>query len=140
MFRRVRLSITRSFSLFTQSNGVCHTGLLTACEPARRFANFLLFHFNIGYTNASQCKVTRTLPVLYVFLFVGWDSISVKLPAPILIFEWICNILGMMIGRGNPKFPEEDLSQCESVQMNGQQIALGSNLDIRNERTNRLEL
>jgi len=45
-----------------------------------------------------------------------------------------------MIGRGKPKFPEKDLSQRESVQMNGQRNALGSNLDIRDERTNRLEL
>jgi hypothetical protein len=32
MFRTVPLSIVRSFSLYTQSNGICHTGLLTACE------------------------------------------------------------------------------------------------------------
>jgi len=31
MFRTVPLSIIRSFSL-THSNGICHTGLLTACE------------------------------------------------------------------------------------------------------------
>jgi hypothetical protein len=46
----------------------------------------------------------------------------------------------MMIGRENPKFPEKDLSQCESIQMNGQGNAVGSNLGIRDERTNRLEL
>jgi len=32
MFRTVPLSIIRSFSLYTYSNGICHTGLLTACE------------------------------------------------------------------------------------------------------------
>jgi len=32
MFRTVPLSIIRSFSLYTHSNGICHTGLLTACE------------------------------------------------------------------------------------------------------------
>jgi len=31
MFRTVPLSIIRSFSL-SHSNGICHTGLLTACE------------------------------------------------------------------------------------------------------------
>jgi len=32
MFRTVPLSIIRSISLHTHSNGVRHTGLLTACE------------------------------------------------------------------------------------------------------------
>jgi len=31
MFRTVPLSIIRLFSLYTR-NGICHTGLLTACE------------------------------------------------------------------------------------------------------------
>ena len=31
-FQPVSLSIIRSFSLHTHSNGICHTGLLTACE------------------------------------------------------------------------------------------------------------
>ena len=31
MFRTIPLSIIRSFSLYTQ-NGICHTGLLPACE------------------------------------------------------------------------------------------------------------
>ena len=45
MFRTVPLSIIRSFSLYTHSNGVCRTGLLTACEqekdgtdPARKLS------------------------------------------------------------------------------------------------------
>jgi len=33
MFRTVPLSIIRSVSLYTQQ-GICHTGLLTACEVA----------------------------------------------------------------------------------------------------------
>jgi hypothetical protein len=33
MFRTVPLSIFRSF-LYTHSKGICHTGLLTACEQA----------------------------------------------------------------------------------------------------------
>ena len=41
MFRTVPLSIIRSFSL-THSNGICHTGLLIACEqdqePARKLS------------------------------------------------------------------------------------------------------
>jgi len=32
MFRTVPLSIIRSFFHYTHSNGICHTGLLTACE------------------------------------------------------------------------------------------------------------
>jgi len=32
MFRAVPMSIIRSFSLHTHCNGICHTGLLTACE------------------------------------------------------------------------------------------------------------
>jgi len=32
MFQTVPLSIIRSFSLYTHSNGICHTGLLTVCE------------------------------------------------------------------------------------------------------------
>jgi len=32
MFQTVSLSIIRSFSLYTRSNAICHTGLLTACE------------------------------------------------------------------------------------------------------------
>ena len=32
MFRTVPLSIIRSFFHCTHSNGICHTGLLTACE------------------------------------------------------------------------------------------------------------
>jgi len=44
MFRTVPLSIIRSFSLL-HSNGICHTGLLTACEqdqdpdPARKLCD-----------------------------------------------------------------------------------------------------
>jgi len=33
MFRTVPLSIVRSFFYCTHNNGICHTGLLTACEP-----------------------------------------------------------------------------------------------------------
>ena len=32
MFRAVPLSIIRSQALCTHSSGICHTGLLTACE------------------------------------------------------------------------------------------------------------
>jgi hypothetical protein len=32
VFRTVPLSIIRSFLLYTHSNGISHTGLLTACE------------------------------------------------------------------------------------------------------------
>ena len=74
------------------------------------------------------------------FSWLGGTLYLLNFQPPILISEWICNIFGMMIGRGKPKFPEKDLSQRESVQMNGQRNALGSNLDIRDERTNRLEL
>lgn len=45
-----------------------------------------------------------------------------------------------MIVRGKPKFPEKDMSKGESVQVTGQGNALASNLDLRDERTNRLEL
>ena len=35
MFRTVLLSIIRSFFYCTHSDGICHTGLLTACEQFR---------------------------------------------------------------------------------------------------------
>ena len=35
MFRTVPLSIIRSFFYCTHSNGICHTGLLTACEQEK---------------------------------------------------------------------------------------------------------
>jgi len=44
MFRTVPLSIIGSFSLYP-SNGICHTGLLTACEqdqdPAQKLSTNL---------------------------------------------------------------------------------------------------
>jgi hypothetical protein len=40
MFRTVPLSIIRSFFLYcTHSNGVCHAGLLTACEQCQDDSN-----------------------------------------------------------------------------------------------------
>jgi len=32
MLRAIPLSIIRSSSMYTRNNGICHTGLLTACE------------------------------------------------------------------------------------------------------------
>ena len=51
MFRKLPLSIIRSFSLYAQqhSNGICHTGFQTACErdPARKLSANLydIYHF-----------------------------------------------------------------------------------------------
>jgi hypothetical protein len=89
-----------------------------------------------------ECYVIRALPVLYVILLVGWNYIYVKLGAPTLIFVWIqvCNIFGVMSGRVKPKFSEKGLSQCESVQMNVERNALGSNQALRGDRANRLDL
>jgi len=52
MFRTVRLSIIRSFHC-THSNGICQTGLLTACEqdqdgrpdPARKMYD--IYHYRV---------------------------------------------------------------------------------------------
>jgi len=37
MFQTVPLSIIRSFHC-TTGNGICHTGLLTACDPASKLS------------------------------------------------------------------------------------------------------
>jgi len=58
MFRTVPLSIIRSFSLHTHSNGICHTGLLTACEQDRDAVLILLI--------ASCQQTCMILPLLCV--------------------------------------------------------------------------
>ena len=50
MFRKVPLSIIRSFSLYTHSNGICHTGLLTACEQE----HLLLLTYTIAVCTAKN--------------------------------------------------------------------------------------
>jgi len=44
MFQTVPLSIIRSFSL----NGICHTGLLTACEQAYVHLTALIFRSELA--------------------------------------------------------------------------------------------
>jgi len=40
MFRTVPLSIIRNFFRCTHNNGICHTGLLTACEQDQGWNQF----------------------------------------------------------------------------------------------------
>ena len=57
MFRAVPLSIIRSFSLYTHSNGMCHTGLLTACKQAQDL---------ILLASYQQTRMTYTIAVCTV--------------------------------------------------------------------------
>ena len=52
MFQTVPLSIIMSFFFFhcTHSNGICHTGLLTACEQAVSKHSISGYNFNMSQT------------------------------------------------------------------------------------------
>ena len=59
MFRTVPLSIIRSFFHCTHSNGVCHTGLLTACEQEHMLLLASCQQICMKYTIA-VCTVEKT--------------------------------------------------------------------------------
>jgi len=61
MFRTVPVSIIKSFSLYTHSNGICHRGLLAACEQEQ----MLLL------TSCQQTSMTYTIAVC-----VQWKTLD----------------------------------------------------------------
>ena len=63
MFRTVPLSFIRSFSLHTHSNGICHTGLLTACEQDQDGTGLILSSILILLASCQQTFMTYTIAV-----------------------------------------------------------------------------
>ena len=67
MFRTIRLSIIRSFFFFycTHINGICHTGLLTACQQDQDGTGLVLAEPNLFRPDPAARKLSANLYDIY---------------------------------------------------------------------------